>query len=965
MKRVSTWPIVVVVVLAAGAAVAQETTGTIVGTINSEDGQPLPGVTLQLVDQEKGLERTSVSAADGRYKLMALPPARYELTATITGFQTVQRAVRVELGRTVTNNIEMRIGAVTETIEVTGEAPPVDVTSTVTGMTVNADEFMASLPVARESTQIALMAPSTVDSDRRYDGTTPGQQLVAVGGASPAENGYQVNGLEVTNFRDMLGSTFVPMEFVEEVQVKTGGYEAEYGRATGGVINMVTKSGTNRLRGAASVYAEPESLQSTEPDAWNRDSSVEYSESLEANASLGGAFVRDRLFFFGFVRYIDSEHLENEIYPNSGFGINTVTGNGAPYSGAKLDWTVTPSHRLEGTWISDATDLAVAKYFYDPPSQTQIDLLGTGEDSRGGDSYILKYTGILSDRFVLSAQGGVNQFNRTSRSDGDECPAAVDRRSGSPVYVGCWVNTFINQSDDGREAYRIDADWFLGDHSLRGGLDYQKNVSTNDVTFSGGEGYVYFTNGPRYEETANGTPLSPEDWLVTRLFFLHGGTYDTFSNAVYVQDSWAVTPALTLNLGLRWEIYENRDALGETFAKIDDQFGPRLGMVWDPGGQGRQKLFASVGRYHLPIASNANYYAAGLTEDREEWYVFPDDATINPDGTPSAIGELVDSTVFADGVVPDPDSVLATNIEPMSQDEFIVGGEQMLGDAWSVGARFVWREFNQVIEDVTLDEGLAAKYGLPYPVFAYYLANPGSDFEGFYDLDGNGVLDPISLTADEMGYPDAERKYYAVELTARRRFANNWMTQIAYTWSQSYGNYEGYVKSDIGQADAGLTQEFDTPGLMDNTYGFLPNHRTHNFKAFGAYAWDFGLQLGGYLSYRSGRPRNAIGLHPTDPFAQVYGAASLFYADGTPAPRGTVGRHDDIWGLDAMLKYDLRLAGLDCWVRLDVFNLLDLDGVAYYWEYSTDNAGNPDPGFGQPQYFQRPRRVRLGFGLSF
>jgi len=422
---------------------------------------------------------------------------------------------------------------------------------------------------------------------------------------------------------------------------------------------------------------------------------------------------------------------------------------------------------------------------------------------------------------------------------------------------------------------------------------------------------------------------------------------------------------LTFNFGVRWEQYENKNANNETFIKIDDQYAPRLGVIWDPSGQGRSKLFASFGQYHLPIASNTNIRLAGLEYDNVDWFVLPPGAGPDPIGYPTEFGEFISATLYSDGTVPDADAVRATNLDPMSQNEYIIGGEQMVGDNWSVGARFVWREFNEVIEDMTIDEGLVNKYGVEEGAFAYYLANPGKDFEGFYDLDHDGALDPISFTAAELGYPEAQREYYAVELTAKRRFANNWMTQISYTWSQSYGNYEGYVKSDIGQDDAGLTQDFDFPGLMDNSYGFLPNHRTHNFKAFGAYAWDFGLQVGGYLYYQSGRPRNAISLHPTDEWAQEYGSASFFYADGTPAPRGTVGTTDDLYGLDAMVKYDFRLAGLDWNVRLDIFNLLDNDSVTYYSETAGTASGTPDASFGEPIYQQTPRRVRLGFGLTF
>ncbi len=150
-------------VACSGVALAQETTGAIIGTVTSEDGAPLPGATLQLTDEAKGFERTAISAADGGFKLVALPPARYELTATMPGFQTVKRPIRVELGRTVTNDIQMTLGAVTDTIEVTGEAPLVDVTSTVTRH--DGQHRRAQRPASRSvvrSTQIALMAPATV-----------------------------------------------------------------------------------------------------------------------------------------------------------------------------------------------------------------------------------------------------------------------------------------------------------------------------------------------------------------------------------------------------------------------------------------------------------------------------------------------------------------------------------------------------------------------------------------------------------------------------------------------------------------------------------------------------------------------------------------------------------------------------------------------------------------------------------
>ncbi len=951
--------------LGGGLAWAQETTGSAIGTITSEDGATMPGVTVTISDSTTGFERTTVTNTAGEFRFVALPPATYALQATLDGFQTYKRNLQVDLGRTVKNDFVMTLGAVTDVIEVTGEAPLVDVTSTVTGMTVNQEEFSGRLPVGRESTQIALLAPSSTQGDTRFDSdNTPGQTLAAISGSSPAENSYQVNGLNVTNFRTMVGSTYVPFEFVEEVQVKTGGYEAEFGRSTGGVINMVTKSGTNSLNGGVTLFYQPESLQETMPDAWDRHNTEEYFESLEANGSLGGAILKDKLFFFGFIRYDDTEWMENR------GAYNTVSMNNQPYYGAKLDWNITPNHRLEGTYLVDETTVDQERYAYDIDTRNQGDIVGTATQDRGGENYIGKYTGIFTENFLFAAQYGYNAFDRTDDSPQlANCAYSYDFRGGSSTPIGCWATYAGTAAADERTAYRADADWYLGNHSLRAGFDAEENVSDETWSYSGGAYIGYYTNGTRFTETASGTPLSPEDELVAIRHRTTGGSFNTFSTAIYAQDSWAVTPGLTFNIGIRWEQYENNNALDETFIKIDDQYAPRLGVIWDPSGDGRSKLFASYGQYHLPIASNTNIRLAGLEFDQRDWYVLPPGEGPDEFAFPTGIGEFITSILYADGQIPDADSVRASNLDPMSQYEFILGGEQMVGDNWSMGARFVWREFGEVIEDMTIDQGLSEVYGIEEGALAYYLANPGSDFEGFYDFNGDGVIDQateaVSFTADQLGYPDATRKYYAVELTAKRRFADNWMTQIAYTWSQSYGNYEGYVKSDIGQDDAGLTQDFDFPGLMDNAYGFLPNDRRHNLKVFGAYAWDMGLQVGGYVWYQTGRPMNALSVHPTDPWAQQYDVASFFYADGTPAPRGSVGTTDDTYSLDAMVKYDFQMAGLDWNVRLDIFNVFDFDAVRYYSETAGTASGGADDSFQEPVYYQDPRRVRFGFGINF
>jgi hypothetical protein len=972
--------------LGASFAFAQETTGDIIGTVTSEDRVALPGVTVTAEDVDTGLRRSATSNAGGLYRIAALPPAGYSVTANLEGFQTVRRSVKVDLGRTVTNNLTLQLGAFTETIEVSGEEPQIDPTSTVAGITVNTDDLNARLPIAREAAQLALLAPGTIPGDFFFNPgyffgpilNTPGQRLTSMRGASVAENSYQVNGLNITNFRNGVGSSRVPFEFLEQAQVKTGGYEAEFGRATGGVINMVTKSGSNTLRGVATVYFHPESLQGSMANTVYSVKEEERLESLEANASVGGALVRDRLFYYLFVSYADEDLL------TMGGGRGERWQSQEPYWGGKVDWNVTPGHRLEGTYFSDETEVDRTLIAYERGVGFG-DVINTGQFLRGGSNAILKYSGILSDSFMLSAQYGVNQFERTDRTTGDECPRARDLRRQSPPYgIGCWVWWAAGTDSDERDAYRLDVDLFVGRHSLRAGIDVEDNLSSHRQTYSGDIYYAYYLNGTEEQEPEDYwfSDLPWDQELVRVRHWRQGGDYPVESRSAYVQDSWAATPDLTVNLGIRYEEYDNKNSLGETFIRITDQWAPRVGAVWDVGGDGRSKLYGSYGLYHLPVASFPNIWLAGGTYEDEGWYTLS--GGIDPlTGEPGQLEDELLYHVLADGVAPDPRETRSDELEPMSQWEAILGYERMAGERWSLGVRGVALEFNDIIEDVLLAQALWEVYGVeclsPDLIWEFEgcfhqwqqharLTNPGRGFTGWYDLHGDGVLEPISLTAEEIGLPDPERKYYAVELTATRRFADRWMLHASYTWSHSYGNYEGWVDSDIHQADAGLNMTWDTAGIMENSSGNLANDRRHSLKLFGAYRWDVGLQLGANSWYRTGRPLSGFGYHPSDPWANAladFFGHPVFYILGEPCPRGSAGTTDDAWSLDLMLRYDWRWAATDWHLRVDAYNVFDNGAVTAVEQYAEWPMGTPFRNYLEPIDFQEPRRVRFGFGVSF
>ena len=237
-------------------ALANNDSGSLKGSIVDGQQVAVAGATVTVKNTTTGFSRTVTVKDDGSYRLSSLPVGTYTVTIAKEGFEpTEQQNVRIQIGTTNLNAPIYRVGSDTEVIEVRGSAvASIDVSSSETALNIG-DVELARLPVARDITSVALLAPGTTKGDSRFG------NLASFGGSSVAENAYFVNGLNVTNFRNGLGGSTIPFEFYKEFQVKTGGYSAEFGRSTGGVINAVTKSGSNEWEYGANVYYTPDFLR--------------------------------------------------------------------------------------------------------------------------------------------------------------------------------------------------------------------------------------------------------------------------------------------------------------------------------------------------------------------------------------------------------------------------------------------------------------------------------------------------------------------------------------------------------------------------------------------------------------------------------------------------------------------------------------------------------------------------------
>jgi outer membrane receptor for ferrienterochelin and colicin len=953
-------------------------TGHIYGDVQSSAGTGTAAqVTVRNLDT--GRTKSEATNADGSFRISGMQVGRYEVTATAPGFDGSSTEVTVNVGEG--SGVTLFLAGADETIdEIVTTASAIDnlnMTQSET-TTVITTVDMERLPIPRDINAVALLAPGAVYGDTAFGVAKTAQHygtnygFASFGGASVGENAYFINGMNVTNFRNGLGGSTVPFEFFDQFQIKTGGYSAEFGRSTGGVVNAVTRRGSNEWEFRVGMNFEPESLRGTGNNVSDPSNPGEYDsvykfdekDSTEGFISVGGPIIKDRLFVYGIYNFRD---ISEDNYTGGGRLLEDRDDD--PFWGAKIDWYITENHSLELTGFSDQKEQIRTSYVWDEATNTVGTELGDTIIDRGGDTYIAKYTGNLTDSFTVSVLYGESEYNLTSAAPTDTtCPLAYESRGGGLNQIGCWVNSQPSSGLDERETARIDFEWELGDHFLRFGYDSEDNLSADNTMYSGGEYFRYFDATPG--DTLNNGAVVPDgvtELTRYRLFF-GGGDFQVKQEALYIEDEWQMTDNLNVRLGLRSETFDNRNAAGDTFIKVTDQIAPRLGLVWDMGGDGSKRLFANYGRYHLPIATNTNIRLSGAELFTEAWHIL--DAPIAADGSTVLGQELGSANVYGDGTVPDVRSTIDLGIEPMFQDEFILGFETEAFDGYVASISYTHRDLGRGIEDLTIDEAIGS-----IGEFHYILANPGQPVNTFYDCEprdpvtgacsGDGVMEEYNFTADELGFPDVQRKYHGVTLGLEREWDGSFYLKGQWTISHSYGNYEGMVRSDNGQDDAGITTLYDFAGLLDGAKGDLPNDRRHVVKVWGVWEPVENLQLSGALSYSSGRPKNSFGLHPTDPFAVLYGAES-FFNQGEFTPRGSQGNMPSRTNLDAGLKYTMDMAnGMMATFRLDVFNLLDSDTVTETDEVADEETGFPAATYDLPTRFMTPRSVRLGVTFDF
>lgn len=997
--------------LANGAVYAQSTTGSIYGSAPSEAGSTI------VVQSDTGLSRTITIDANGRYNLGSLPVGAYTVTLK-RGDQVVDTR----------KNVQLRVGSGTEVsfadagssstadattlgaITVTAaNAPKIDVSST-TSRSVITSEQLATLPLGRSAEAIALLAPGAVSGAGAFNNGS--RSVVSFGGSGVTENAYYINGFNVSNPFSNLGGVSLPYGAIDQQETYTGGYSAKYGRSTGGVINQLGKRGTNEWHfGVQSVW-EPDSLASSRGDVWFPNATLPAGYDYDTpdqpgtlyragkdntqtrtvySAYAGGPLIEDRLFIFvaGESEKVDgvsTNASSDSIQARNNYEYST------PKFYGKLDWNINDNNIVEYTRIQNTDRRSGAYTSFDYDGLVRGGPTGTFPDTfKIKDTYdIFKYTGYITDDLTLNATWGRStQHNQQFNPFVSDLPFLGSVTSQNPAITGGTPirnNQATNRAkaDDPinkTRSLRLELNYRLGDHDLTAGVDNMYFNAYDEGVRTTGPGYQWIYGRAADEQTAvrpglgvGATGPGSDGYYAQQRIFTTTTSMAVEQKAYYLEDRWQVNDKWLLTLGIRNDQFTNYNSDHVEYVDSGDQWAPRFGASWDVFGDSSLKVFANLGRYYLALPNSVAVRGASASTYTDEYFTY---TGIDANGEPTGLAPIGPGPVSSNGEygqAPDPNAFAPTDLKSQYQDEFILGFEKTLGESWNSGAKFTYRKLQSAIDDVCdtarIADKLVATGGNPDAVDipGCVMFNPGkTNTYSLANADGSGYTQ-VQMSQQDWGFTDkAKRSYVSVDLFLEHPFDEKWYGRVDYTWSHSYGNTEGQVKSDLGQADVSKTQDWDAAALMYYAGGSLANDRRHQLKAFGAYQISPEWMASATLRVMSGTPRTCLGYFENGQDPISYGSA-YHYCGGQPSNPGDAGRTPWIKNVDLGVTYRPSFADHKLAVGLQIFNVLNdrsanrVDGV-----YETDpGLVSNTYGIGLQDYsYNTPRYLRLSASYDF
>jgi hypothetical protein len=726
---------------AAAPAFAQgQQSGALGGRLSSSDNLGLPGATVTVSSDSLQGERTTVTDVNGVYSVPGLPPGTYTVKFEMDGMSSVQRSAAVPLGVAVTMDQVLSLAPVREVVVVNG-ARPAPVSSPAGAFNVRAEQF-SLMPVARTPFGLADLAPGLTDN-------TPNNNQVTIGGSFAYDNVFLMDGVDINdNVLGQPNNLFIE-DAIQEQQVLTSGVSAEYGRFSGGVVNVVTKSGGNLFSGAfRSNFTNP---------AWSVETPLEKSASTTRASKLspsyevtsGGPVLRDRAWFFvgsRIERTTTQGTFAQTRIPYTGHNDNTR------YEG-KLTGTIASGHTLQGTVIDNRTDLVQPAYggSIDPAAMTTPSTLNR--------LYVATWRGVLGARTFATAQ--YSQKNWKLQNAGGSSTSVFEspimtRGATAGVPAGVQYNAPYFDSTDPEErnnhqltasVSRMLSSRRAGSHEVKGGFEYfvSTRVGGNSQTSTG---YVFQTD---YKLDADNRPeLDANGALVPRfmpgvsrvqVWQPHrGASIDLTTASLFVTDHWVASPRLTFDLGLRFESVGS-EATGDVHTVEVKTLVPRLAGAFDLTGDGKTILQGTYAHYAGKY--NDVQFSRNSSVGNPDRYVMQYTGPVG-EGRGFASGfDPANYTVTVSGTFPTANVSFADHVGSPMTKEYTVALAREIGQKGYVRAAYVNRSATDFVEDFITVEGgrtTVVLNGLPAAFDNVVYANTdlarreyqGLDFGGAY-----------------------------------------------------------------------------------------------------------------------------------------------------------------------------------------------------------------------------------------
>ncbi len=981
------------------------TKGAIAGVVRDASGAVVPGAPVKLTSPYGDRETTTNGGGAYSFQNLVAGPG-YSVTISQPGFSAAtQRNITVSILGTTTADINLEVGTSTQTVDVTADTTAIDLSTTNIGANID-ESLFRNVPVGRNISAVMAMAPGVSDS------VGAGSANPSINGASGLENEYIVNGANTTDpgfggfgtYSRAYGplGNGINFDFVQEVQVQTGGFEAQYGEALGGVINVVTKSGTNQYHGDVYGYFAPQQFEAHRTDAnpqlVSKFDYLVHQGSLDYGGDFGGYILKDKLFFYGGINPLHNTNYKeaDPFYANYALGVVARTIKTIDYTG-KINYNLGTKHQFEGSVFGDPSNTPMT--FNQPvstvPAPGPIDTSVESKLNFGTRTWTGRYNGTLSPNWALTVNYSnyYNSFTNTPLENGYQIidETAVQQGTGGQItYGGVGFNELseskVNQmAVSSTHIFRL---W--GGHTITYGYQFEDDQYNDAFGLYTGANFT-FPNLPAFGPAAGQTSYGGQflrtyengNTSLPIVLEYERGLYsppytptDERYQSGYFQDSWTFG-RFTFKPGVR---LEQQSLIGNlTHYVLTHNWAPRVGVIVDPFNDHKTKIDASWGRFFEKVPSDISVRAlSSQLSLTGAWYADPGPGQ-QPNLSPS---NYVPGGTIAFQGGPENLEYVAAGTGAQFQDEVTGGYEHEFAHNLTFTGRFVYRDLRRIIEDMSGTNVTQALAGVPQ---IYVVGNPSAKLDIFQNVfpctSGPNCNTAIGYTnfpngtpngPDGIpdGFPNPSRIYKSGEFIVNKRFSNL-QFYGSYVLSKLYGNYQGSFRSDNGQQDPNISSMFDftnSDGRLtgQDIPGVLNSDRRHQFKLFSNYVWR-NFNVGASWLPTSGTPITNLLAHP----AYLNAGEIPVCPNGTftcpGGPRGAYGRTPWTYDFNFHADYTIKLGER---ARLkfiaDLFNVFDEQKAIRVNQWSQLNGGTPNPDFLKPglQQFADPYEIPFNARLA-